>query len=220
MIPIWTGLPERVALAPAGEVQLGCPPNFFMIDTQFTPGIVLGMREGTLLRNGQGEDWLYIDSLRKKEGNALGFIPKDVYISVLERRRVHNRDRWKYQEVLVTEDNGQLTGFCMTSYFSDMANIFQVVVQQDARRWHRALLMVDHVEDRAHQLNKSGVTCRVAMDLESNMFWRGVGYNPVGETISTWLNQKESASKRPLFVYEKSFITDRTESSISECLQP
>ena len=173
----------------------------------FVPGITLGWRDGTTLRNASGPDWIYIDSLRKREGAALGFIPKDVYISVLERRRVHNRDRWRYQEVLVTEDNGQLTGFAMTSYHATMANIFQIVVQQDARRWHRALLMADYIEERARALGKAGVKCRVACDLESNLFWRAIGYCPLGKVVSTWLNQRESASKRPLWAYEKSFLS-------------
>ena len=161
----------------------------------FIPDIALACREGTVCRCAGAADWEFIDHLRKREGQALGFIPKDVYLSVLERRRVHNRDRWKYQEVIVTTDNNDLTGFSMTSYFSEMANVFQIVIQQDARRWHRALLMLDQIEAKARGLNRKGVTCRVAMDLESNVFWRAVGYCPIAQTTSTWLNQKESQSK-------------------------
>jgi len=171
----------------------------------FVPSTLLGMREGTIVRCAQSSDLGYIDSLRKREGQALGFIPKDVYTSILERRRVHERDRWKYQEVLVTTDNEDLTGFSMTSYYAELANVFQIVVQQDARRWHRALLMIDQIESKAVGVHKVGVTCRVAMDLESNLFWRSIGYVPIGEVTSTWLNQKESQSKRPLWVYEKRF---------------
>ena len=54
---------------------------------------------GTLLRDAVASDFAYIDTLRKKEGSALGFMPKDAYLSVLERRRVSNRDRWKYQRL-------------------------------------------------------------------------------------------------------------------------
>lgn len=163
------------------------------------------IREGTLLRPGTWEDWLPIDSLRKKEGAALGFIPKAVYESVLTQTRVANRDRWKYQDVLVTEDNGELTGFCMTSYAKSYANVFQVVVRADARRWHRALMMIDAVESKARHLQKEGITCRVAVDLESTFFWMAIGFEIVGLATSTWLNQKESQSKRPLNVYRKTF---------------
>ncbi len=166
---------------------------------------ILAIREGTILREGTWSDWLPLDSLRKREGAALGFIPKAVYESVLTRTRVANRDRWKYQDVLVTEDNADFTGFCMTTYAKELANIFQIVVRPDARRWHRALLMLDSIEEKARRLGKAGVTCRVAQDLESNMFWLGTGYSVVNTVTSSWLNQHESQSARQLFVYEKRF---------------
>jgi hypothetical protein len=157
----------------------------------------------TLLRDGQPNDWLFIDSLRKREGSALGFIPKDTYLSVLNRVPMANRTRYRYQRILVTIDNGDLTGFTYASYGSDWAIITQIVVQADARRWHRALLMVDEVERDAKAYGKQGITCRVAYDLESNFFWRAIGYTPVKQVTSTWLNQRESKSKRPLWVYRK-----------------
>lgn len=167
--------------------------------------MILAVRDGTLLREGTWADWLPLDSLRKKEGAALGFIPKAVYESVLTRTRVANRDRWKYQDVLVTEDNADFTGFCMTSYAKPLAHIFQIVIRADARRWHRALLMLDAVEEKARRLGKDGLTCRVAKDLEANWFWNACGYSVKEEVTSTWLNQVESQSKRVLNIYEKRF---------------
>lgn len=35
----------------------------------------------TIMRDGIPSDWLYIDSLRKKEGNALGFNDTQVFIA-------------------------------------------------------------------------------------------------------------------------------------------
>lgn len=164
---------------------------------------VLDMREGTILRSGNWDDWLAVDSLRKKEGTALGFIPQNVYESILTRSRVSNRDRWKTFDLLITEDNADFTGFCLVGYANPWAHIFQIVVRPDARRWHRALLMVDWVEQKARRLQKAGLTCRVAVDLESNLFWTGVGFHVAGTQVSTWLNQTESKSKRPLHVYRK-----------------
>ena len=158
---------------------------------------------GTVLRHGEAADWLYIDGLRKKEGNALGFIPRNYYLSILKNEISRNRAYYEYTDLYVTEDNADLTGYCLVTYSGTMAKIFQIVVQEDARRWYRASLMVDEVEDKAARLQKIGVTCRVAYDLESNFFWRAMGYEPVKQVISTWLNQRESKSKRPLWVYEK-----------------
>src|SRR3990167_1799892 len=158
---------------------------------------------GTVVKDATPKDWLYIDSLRKKEGGALGFIPKSVYVSILERNRAGGRARYLYSRLLVTVDNDDLTGFCYVSYAEQWAKIFQIVVQCDARRWHRALMMASVVEGDAERFGKQGVACRVAYDLESNWFWRAMGYTPVKQVISTWLNQRESKSRRPLWEYRK-----------------
>lgn len=160
---------------------------------------------GTILRDGTPADWLYIDSLRKKEGNALGFIPKDSYMAILEHRALRERDARIHltNRVLVTEDNDDLTGFCLCGFASRYASIFQIVVQEDARRWQRALLMADEVEAEAKRRGNWGIKCRVAYDLESNFFWRAIGYVPEKQVVSTWLNQRESKSKRPLWLYYK-----------------
>ena len=63
--------------------------------------------------------------------------------------------------------------------------------------------MIDYVEKLCKEIGKTAITCRVAVDLESNLFWNGCGYNIQSTTTSTWLNQKESKSKRPLHYYIK-----------------
>ena len=160
----------------------------------------------TILRNGYSEDFIYIDHLRKKEGSALGFIPQDVYISILENRRVGNRDRWKYSDIILTEDNGDRTGFCYYTYANNDVHIQQIAIQKDARRMQRAVMMLDHVEKEAKRMGKTSITARVAVDLESNLFWSGCGYKIVNTMKSTWLNRGESKSKRPLHYYVK-YIT-------------
>lgn len=161
----------------------------------------------TTMRDATQHDLPYIESLRRKEGSALGFIPASVYeqtaTRMLSTTDANPRYRWLYMRLLVVEDNGDLTGFCLCSFATEIARILQIVVQEDARRWYRATLMADEVEREAVKRHKNAISCRVAMDLESNFYWRALGYTPVGEVVSTWLNQRESHSKRPLWVYEK-----------------
>jgi hypothetical protein len=161
--------------------------------------------DGTIthLRVADEFDFKYIDSLRKKEGKALGFIPRDVYDSILEKRRVGNRDRYKYSEIIKTVDNEDNTGFCYYTFAGQDLKIQQIVIQNDARRFHRALMMLDHVEKRAKELGKTCVTARVAIDLESNLFWGGCGYNVINQMTSSFMNRKESKSKRQLHYYSK-----------------
>jgi hypothetical protein len=155
----------------------------------------------TILRPGKTEDWNYIDSLRKRESHSLGFIPKNSYLSVLSKVSDGVRKRYEYTKINVVEDNGDLTGFCYASFHEIVARIQQIVVQEDARRWYRASMLENAVRQEAINNKCVGITCRVAFDLESNFFWRAMGYIPVREITSTWLNQKESKSKRPLWVY-------------------
>ena len=157
----------------------------------------------TILREGHIDDFIYIDSLRKKEGQALGFIPKAVYESILLKKKVANRNRFLYSQIVLTEDNGEKTGYCYFTYAGQDVHIQQIVIQNDARRLHRALMLLDYVEKVANEKGKTAITCRVAIDLESNLFWSACGYNIQATTTSTYLNQKESKSKRPLHYYIK-----------------
>ncbi len=161
------------------------------------------MIENTTVRDATIGDLQFIDSLRKKEGSSLGFMPIGVYESVLRKCPVDGRWRHLYSRLIVTLDNDDLTGFCYASYSGDNANIFQIVVREDARRWHRALLMENLINQDAENYSKQAITCRVAYDLESNFFWRAIGYTPIRQVVSTWLNQRESKSRRPLWHYRK-----------------
>lgn len=168
----------------------------------------------TILRPGKIEDWGYIDSLRKKESGSLGFIPKNSYTTVLSKTSDGVRKRYEYVRINVVEDNGDLTGFCYASFHDIVAHIQQIVVQEDARRWYRATMLEQAVREEAVKSNCVGITCRVAFDLESNFFWRAMGYQPVRQITSTWLNQKESKSKRPLWVYYLALTENKHENVV------
>jgi len=64
-------------------------------------------------------------------------------------------------------------------------------------------LMEAAVSEEARNRTLTSIKCRVALDLESNFYWKAIGYQPVETVTSTWLNQKESKSKRPIIVYQK-----------------
>ena len=171
-----------------------------------TPASLARARE-MFVREGTESDFLAIDSLRKKDGSSLGFIPKDAYLSVLTKTRMSNRDRWKYQRIWVVEDNNEITGFVYAIFSRHDVKIEQIVIREDARRWERATKLENIVRQAALHTNATGITCRVAVDIEANYFWRALGYQPYGCVTSTWLNQRESKSKRPLFLYLLDFGT-------------
>ena len=159
----------------------------------------------TLIRAATLADWPYIESLRRKEWFSLGFIPKGAYLSVLSRQPVDGRRRWEYQRLVVSEDNGDLTGFCYSSFAQQEAHIIQMVVQEDARRWARATLLEGDVRQRAVELGKCGVVCRVACDLESNLYWLALGYTRIEAAFSEWRNQA-SKSGRLVWRYRRDLL--------------
>lgn len=144
----------------------------------------------------------YIDSLRKKEGDALGFIPMNSYLSIASRTGIGGRHRYLYDRLMVAIDNDDPTGFCYSSFHGQVAHIYQIVIQEDARRWERASLLESDVRKETLRRGNSGISCRVAYDIDANFFWRALGYVPLRQVTSTWLNQRESNSKRPLWHYQ------------------
>lgn len=168
---------------------------------------------GTSLRYATPADLTAIDALRKKDGSSLGFIPMAVYESNAARAFIANRDRWRTQQLLVCEDNDDLTGFVFASYAEQHAEIVQICIRQDARRMERALFLADYVEGVAARAGRTIVRARVAADIEAVLFWQAAGFQVVSTTVSTFLNQREAASRRSIHIFEK--ITTR-----HDALQP
>jgi hypothetical protein len=162
---------------------------------------------GTIARHAVEADLPYIDALRKKHGGELGFIPLQTYESVAKRETsTCGVDRWKHDWLLVCEDNGDLTGFCYAGFKQRTASIVQICIQQDARRWQRAAMLVGLVEDEARRRDCWSIKARVAEDIEAVKFWSAIGFCVEGQTISTWHGRQESKSKRKIDVYRKHFL--------------
>lgn len=157
----------------------------------------------TTVRQARFDDLPAIEALRRADGDALGFVPKAKYEHITLKTSDRGRDRWKYEWLVVAEDNGEITGFFLAGFHRDGAKGQQLCVRQDARRMERALKLVDNVEEEARRRGSLRIRHRVAADIEANFFWRAAGYTPIAVTTSTWLNVKESKSKRPLLIYDK-----------------
>lgn len=172
----------------------------------YTPGEVLGVSPGgTVLRHALPSDVRGVDALRKADSGSLGFINIGNYESVTTKTRVHNRDRWKSQHLLVTTDNDDLTGFAYVSYFQPAyTEIIQICVRRDARRMERALLMEQYVEQVSRQIDKPMLRARVAYDIDAVFFWSVIGFQVSGMELSTQYNRRTSQAKRPLFIFTRS----------------
>lgn len=142
--------------------------------------------------------------MRRADGDALGFVPIAKYEHIVFKTVDRGRHRYKYEWLVVAEDNGDdVTGFFMGGFHRNGAKGTQLCVRNDARRMERALKLVDSFETEARRRGMVRVRHRVAADIEANYFWRAAGYTPVAVTTSTWLNTRESLTRRPLFIYDK-----------------
>ena len=163
-----------------------------------TPDAVTLIREATVF------DLPAIEALRRSDGDSLGFVPKAKYEHITLKTSDRGRARWRYEWLIVAEDSTEITGFLLTGFHRDGCKMQQLCVRNDARRMERALRLVDACENEARRRGSRRIRCRVAADIEANMFWRAAGYEPIAITNSTWLNVRESISRRPLFIYDKS----------------
>lgn len=108
-----------------------------------------------------------------------------------------------WERLIVCVDNEEITGFVLANIGKKQAKIEQVCVRQDARRMERALCLCEVIEIEAEQRGLPRVRCRVAVDIDANWYWTAAGYEVIETVNSSFLNIRESKSKRSLFVYEK-----------------
>lgn len=150
----------------------------------------------TLVVDGTLRDLPYVEALRLRESDALGWLPLQEYAAVLA-------GQIRSRRIVLTRDDGEPTGYCLASAAPPTARIVQIVVQEDARRWHRALRLLAAVEAWARARGCLRVWARVAADLEANAFWRAAGYTPIATVRSTHHNRGPSRAQRLLLLYER-----------------
>jgi len=154
-------------------------------------------------------DLPYIVDLSKKESKCLGFIPKMAYESAITG--IKTGKRWSNvcnDKLFVIECNGDLVGFCLASFgkpnaINKQGKIAQIVLQSDARKIDRGRLLLDAVVEYGYTRFVVGWSCGCAEDLESNLFWRAMGWFHVGQRkgishTNTW----KQTSKRTINLYK------------------
>jgi predicted GNAT family N-acyltransferase len=121
---------------------------------------------------------LLIDKLQKENSNAVGFIQKTIwekYVFGGERNFV----------VLICESNADAVGYVLItpgkqSY--SYAKIQQIAVRNDARRLYYGTALLDVCRQFCEKFNRTGFTLRCRQDLDSNYFWKSLGF----EKYATW----------------------------------
>ena len=132
--------------------------------------------KGISVRSGVASDTLLIDKLQKENSYAVGFIQKtvwDKYVFGGERNFI----------VLICEANNDAVGYVLITPGKGTmkyAKIQQIAVRNDARRLHYGTALIDVCRQFCETFNRQGFTLRCRTDLESNKFWKSLGFQQYG----------------------------------------
>jgi len=107
----------------------------------------------------------YVDSLQKKNAEALSFYPSQVFEREAEKGRI-------FIGIL----NGEPCGYLYAGAYGVDVKLHQVCIQYDARRRLYGMAIASVMEAYAEECKATSVTLRCGFDLEANDFWKSLGY--------------------------------------------
>lgn len=107
----------------------------------------------------------YVDSLQRKNAEALSFYPKQVFEREAEKGRI-------FLGML----NGEPCGYLYAGAQNRDVKLHQVCIQYDARRRLYGALIVGAMENYAEEGKATSITLRCGFDLDANDFWNALGY--------------------------------------------
>ena len=105
----------------------------------------------------------FVDSLQRKNAEALSFYPKCVF----EREAANGR-------IFLGLLNGQPCGYIYAGAAGKDVKCHQVCIEYDARRKLYGASLVHALEDYAS--GSLSITLRCGFDLDANQFWKEMGY--------------------------------------------
>ena len=129
-----------------------------------------------LVRTSVLADLLLIDKLQKENSYAVGFVP-NTYFEIA----VYGGE--KNSVVLVCECNSDPVGYIYLTPGKGIGHygkIQQIAIRNDARRLHYGTALIDVCRQFCEMFGRKGFTLRCRIDLESNAFWRALGFTQYG----------------------------------------
>jgi GNAT superfamily N-acetyltransferase len=121
-------------------------------------------------------DMLLVDKLQKENSYAVGFIQKTVwedYVWGGKRNFI----------VLICEANNDAVGYVLITPATGTykyAKIQQIAVRNDARRLHYGTALIEVCREFCEMFGRIGFTLRCRTDLDSNNFWKNLGFEKYG----------------------------------------
>lgn len=130
---------------------------------------------GILVRTSNVNDLLILDKLQKENTYAVGFIPKTYFEKAV----------WGGQKnaiVLICMANNDEVGYVYITPGKHLgyAKIQQIAVRNDARRLQYGSALIDVCKQFCIKFERYGFTLRCRVDLDSNYFWKSLGFEKYG----------------------------------------
>jgi len=128
----------------------------------------------------------FLDHLQGANRYAIGFLPFAALQEAIARGRV-----------MQAFENGEPCGYMIHGKPRKQTRILQMVVANDARRVQHATALAEALVLLCSSVPSHEITLHCAEDLESNRFWRAIGFEPVGRRL------KSKHGKRWQIAYRK-----------------
>lgn len=128
------------------------------------------------VRTATGQDQSFIDKLQKENSHALGFIQHTIW-----EKYVFGGER--NFAVFVCEKNNDMVGYVLITPGRGpytYLRIQQIAVREDARRLDYGTALMTVVKEFCNKFNLMGARLRCRTDLESNHFWKALGFVQYG----------------------------------------
>jgi len=152
------------------------------------------------------EDLKYIDSLSKKESKSIGFIPKARYEAAIVGRRLKEKEKPTCNDkLLICYENDEPVGFLIASNGKDVATkvakVHQICIQEDARLIERGKALLNYWIDFCSKIGIFDYSCGCAEDLDSNLFWKAMGWEHIDTRMGIFYGTSKQSSKRIVNIY-------------------
>lgn len=167
-----------------------------------------------VLCRGTVADLRFVDSLQKKFGKSLGFLPTQALEKNLEAGNV-----------VITNENDDAAGYLLVrpilSWQPSMASIVQAAVCMDAQRRHHGLRLLLQIESEARRRGQVAMQANCAIGVEANDFWRAAGFKPIAHmTPNTKSGREIICWRKPLTRALPAWFTDMPARAGHRCRVP
>jgi GNAT superfamily N-acetyltransferase len=137
---------------------------------------ILYKKDDITVRNSNLKDYLLVDKLQKENSYAVGFIQDTIW----------NEYVWGGKRnfvVLICEVNFDPVGYVLITPARGSyryAKIQQIAIRDDARKLYYGSALIKVCRDFCEKFGRPGFTLRCRTDLESNHFWKALGFEKYG----------------------------------------